>query len=90
MKLDNFVINKLTFMKVVFSLFYAVFVYTESDKLLLPIFMAFLLLLLDIKTSVLGIIGLGSLLYLIFTGLYHFDKSWNHRWTIACTSLLVF
>ncbi|WP_449438820.1 hypothetical protein [Pedobacter steynii] len=90
MKIDNCIINKLTFMKVIFPLFYGLFVVGLGDKLAFPMFAYFLLTLSNFETSPIGIIGYLSIFYLVFTGFYHFDKNWNYRWTIACSLALVF
>ncbi|ATP57297.1 hypothetical protein CPT03_12850 [Pedobacter ginsengisoli] len=89
MKIDNCIINKLTFMKVIFPLFYGFFVVALGDKLSFPMFAYLLIALLNLETSALGIIGYGSIFYLMFTGFYHFDKNWNYRWTIVCSLALV-
>lgn len=90
MKIDHYVYDKLTFIKVVFALFYAIILYLPGDKMALPMLLALLVCLFDeLKIMVIGIVGLPSLIYVLFTGFYHYDKRWNYKMTIILTSILL-
>ncbi|TCD00052.1 hypothetical protein [Pedobacter psychroterrae] len=89
MTFNDYIIDKLTFYKVVFSIFYALCVINAGDKLAFPMLITFIFYFPDSNATGFSIAGLSSLFYLFYTGFYHSDKVWNYKWTIVSASALI-
>ncbi|RYE52779.1 MAG: hypothetical protein EOP48_15760 [Sphingobacteriales bacterium] len=88
-KLNDYIFYRLGFYKIVFALFYGLFVLNVGDKLAFPMAFMFILTLAEKHTALFGIVGLASLVYLSITGIWYYHTRWNYKLTIASTSSLL-
>jgi hypothetical protein len=88
-KLDDYIFYRTGFYKIVFSIYYGLFVLNVGDKLAFPMVISFIITLMEIHTAFFGMVGLASLLYLSITGMSYFPKIWNYKLTIVSTSALI-
>lgn len=88
-KLNDYIFYRLGFYKIVFSIFYGLFVLNVGDKLAFPMAFMFILSLAETNTVLFGMVGLASLVYLSITGMWYYPTIWNYKLTIASTSALL-
>ena len=88
-KINDYIFYRLGFYKVVFSIFYGLFVLNVGGKLSFPMAFMFILKLAERNTALFGIVGLASLVYLFITGIWFYYKLWNYKFTIVSTSSLL-